>query len=99
MPIQNPAAAGTKAHFLMLSACCIAGISRLQMEAAVITPPANPVRAFCRPCRRSRFMKNTQADPAAVPRNGIRRHVSVSAFIYAILFSFPCSFLQGFPGL
>jgi hypothetical protein len=46
-----------------------------QTEAATITPEANPSRTFCTSAGISRFMKNTKADPRAVPRNGIRRAV------------------------
>jgi hypothetical protein len=41
------------------------------MEAAVITPAANPVRARWTPAFSSFFSRNTQDDPAAVPANGI----------------------------
>ena len=41
------------------------------MEAAVITPLANPVSARWMPGRRLRFMKNMHALPADVPINGI----------------------------
>ena len=79
MPIQKPAAAGRKAHFPIPSACCIAGISRLHMEAATMTPPANPVSARCTFCFRFFLMKNTQAEPAAVPAKGISRPKITSA--------------------
>ena len=49
----------------------IAGISSDHTEAATITPDAKPSRTFCTSAGISRFMKNTKADPRAVPRNGI----------------------------
>ena len=45
-------------------------------EAATITPEANPRRTFCTRGGISRFMKNTKADPRAVPRKGIIKAVS-----------------------
>ena len=45
MPIQKPIAAGKKAHLPIESDCSIAGINKLQIEAATITPAANPVKA------------------------------------------------------
>ena len=73
MPSQKPTTAGTKAHGPMPEACSMAGTSRLQMEAATMTPAAKPVSARCT-CRFSAFfIKNTHADPAVVPKNGISR--------------------------
>lgn len=43
MPSQNPATAGTKANFPNGAASSIAGIKRLQIEAAIMTPDAKPV--------------------------------------------------------
>lgn len=43
MPSQNPTTAGTKANFPNGADSSIAGIKRLQMEAAIMTPDANPV--------------------------------------------------------
>ena len=43
MPSQNPATAGTKANFPNGADSSIAGIKRLQMDAAIMTPDANPV--------------------------------------------------------
>ncbi len=71
MPSQNPATAGTKAHFPMEAAWSIAGTSRLHTDAATMTPAANPVRARCTDTCSLFFIKNTHAAPRAVPRNGI----------------------------
>ena len=49
----------------------MAGISRLQIDAATITPPAKPVSARCTLRLSSFFIKNTHAEPSTVPRNGI----------------------------
>ena len=72
MPAQNPRNAGRKAHLTFSADCSIAGTIRLQIEAATITPAANPVSARCIPVLRSFFRKSTHADPKAVPKNGIR---------------------------
>ena len=50
----------------------IAGISKLQTEAATITPAAKPVSERCTASLSAFFIKNTHAAPSAVPRNGIR---------------------------
>ena len=67
------------------SDCSMAGISRLQMDAATITPAAKPARARCTKLPRDFFIKNTQAEPSAVPKKGIMipRKVSIclTAFI------------------
>ena len=55
----------------------MAGISRLQMEAATITPAAKPVRIFCTRGLRDFFIKNTQAAPREVPRNGSKIPLAV----------------------
>ena len=82
-PSQKPTTAGTKDHLPMSWACSMAGISRLQMEAATITPAAKPVSARCTRGLRDFFMKNTQAAPRAVPANGIR----IPCITWDIIFS------------
>ena len=57
--------------------CSIAGTIRLQIEAATITPAANPESARCIPSRNSFCKKNTQAEPAQVPTNGISSPVMI----------------------
>ena len=81
MPIQNPITAGTKDHFPKLSDCSIEGSSRLQIEAAVITPAANPVSVRCREIFNFLFIKNTPADPRTVPAKGINNPCITSANI------------------
>ena len=71
MPSQNPPAAGGKAHAPSLADGSMAGIRRLHMDAATITPAAKPVSARCSMGLISRFMKNTSAAPSDVPINGI----------------------------
>ena len=82
MPSQKPANAGRNASWPMAEDCSIAGMMRLQTEAATITPAAKPVSARCTPVRRSFLRKNTQAEPAEAPRNGIRSPV-MTVFICA----------------
>ena len=71
IPIQNPATAGTNDKFPIFSDCLIAGIRRLQIEAATITPAANPVSARCTDLPSVFFIKKTHAAPSVVPTNGI----------------------------
>ena len=46
IPAQKPTTAGTKANLPIPEAWSIAGISRLQIEAATITPAAKPESEF-----------------------------------------------------
>ena len=46
-------------------------IRKLQIEAATITPAANPVSARCTDFPSVFFIKNTHAAPSVVPINGI----------------------------
>ena len=55
----------------MSAACSIAGSSRLQMEAATITPAAKPVSARCTISPKLFRKKKTQAAPSVVPAKGI----------------------------
>ena len=50
----------------------MAGMSRLHTDAATITPAAKPVRERWTTSLRERRMKNTQAAPRDVPKNGIK---------------------------
>ena len=70
----------------MPSDCSMAGISRLQMDAATITPAAKPARARCTKLPRDFFIKNTQAEPSAVPKKGIMipRKVSIRLTAFAL---------------
>ena len=72
MPIQKPTNAGKNASFPIHATCSMAGISRLQTEAATITPAANPIRTRCTASLNCLRIKKTQAAPKDVPRNGIR---------------------------
>ena len=56
----------------------MAGISRLQIEAATITPAANPVKARWTRSPSDFFRKNTQAAPKDVPRKGIKTPYTAS---------------------
>ena len=62
--------------------CSMAGISRLQMLAATMTPAAKPVRALCTRSPIFFRKKKTQAEPSTVPRNGIRTPLIISIFIF-----------------
>ena len=66
----------------------MAGISRLQMDAATITPAAKPARARCTRSPRDFFIKNTQAAPSVVPKNGIIIPIKVSIFLTAFAFQY-----------
>ena len=59
----------------------MAGIIRDHTDAATITPEANPRSTFCSNAGISRFMKNTKADPRAVPRNGIIKAVNTGLML------------------
>ena len=82
MPIRNPIDAGRKESVPMAELLSSAGCSRLQKEAATITPAANPVRAFCTTLEISFFRKKTIAAPRLVPRNGIRIPSASCMFIF-----------------
>lgn len=89
-PNQNPAKAGTNESAPIEADCSIAGMSRLQTDAATITPAANPARQRCVRFPRLFFMKSTQAAPIVVPKKGIRipRMVSIG-FSFFRLFICP----------
>lgn len=82
-PNQKPANAGKNANFPSAADCSIAGISKLQIEAATMTPAAKPARERCTRSPRDLFMKNTQAAPAVVPKNGISSPRKVSTYLTA----------------
>mgnify|MGYP007103708659 CR=1 FL=1 len=67
----------------MPSDCSMAGISRLQIEAATITPAAKPARARRTRSPRDFFIKNTQAEPSVVPKKGIMIPKKVSIYLTA----------------
>gem|GEM_PF-3415502 len=71
VPPQNPPTAGRKASRPRWALCSIAGIKRLQTDAATMTPAAKPVSARCSPSDICSFIKKTQAAPRVVPINGI----------------------------
>ena len=47
MPNQNPATAGITFAIPSDATCSMAGINKLQIDAATITPDANPINARC----------------------------------------------------
>ena len=71
-PSQKPANAGKNASFPNAADCSMAGMRRLQIDAATITPAAKPASERWTRSPSDFFIKNTQAAPAVVPRNGIR---------------------------
>jgi hypothetical protein len=60
----------------------MAGRSRLQKDAATITPAAKPVKAFSTLGCIFPFKKNTHAEPKAVPIKGISIPLIISAKKY-----------------
>jgi len=70
----------------MPSDCSMAGINKLQIDAATITPAAKPARARCTRSPRDFFIKNTQAAPSVVPKKGIMipKKVSICLTAFAL---------------
>ena len=62
----------------------MAGIISDHTDAATITPEAKPSSTFCSSAGISRFIKNTKADPRAVPRNGIIKAVNIGLIVTKI---------------
>ena len=91
IPIQNPINAGKNENFPICDDCSIAGIIRLQIDAATITPAANPVKAFCTFTFNSPFINNTQDAPNDVPKKGIKIPCSTS-FVILITKLLPITF-------
>ena len=56
----------------MAADCSMDGISRLQMEAATMTPAAKPVNARLTCSFKDVFIKKTMAAPREVPAKGIK---------------------------
>jgi hypothetical protein len=85
MPPPKPMTEGIKASLPKEEDSSSAGIRRLQMEAATMTPEAKPVSPRC--TERCIFprMKNTQAAPRDVPRKGINNPQKISIFIISLL--------------
>lgn len=90
IPSQNPPAAGKTAQGPMRAACSMAGMSRLQTDAATITPAAKPVRPrWIKGCG-DLPRKNTLEAPRDVPRNGMRmpRHAARDMRIFLLPYGF-----------
>ena len=89
LPVVGRVAAGTpilaeqniEGSFPMPALSSSAGCSRLQKDAATITPAAKPVRAFRMPSEICFFRKKTVAAPRLVPRKGIRIPSTIRKFI------------------
>lgn len=78
MPKRKPEAAGRKARVFRFADDSRAGIRRLQTDAATITPAAKPERNRTRVSLREEEIKNTQAEPRAVPISGIKIPFNIS---------------------
>ena len=72
----------------MPSDCSMAGISRLHIDAATITPAAKPASERCTRSPRDLFMKNTQAEPSVVPKKGIMIPIKVSIRLTAFVLQY-----------
>ena len=82
-PASRPMVTGTIEA--LLEPISMAGIMSDQTDAATMTPDAKPRRAFWSPSGMSFFMKNTKADPRAVPRKGIIKAVKTAFMLFAIM--------------
>ena len=71
IPTKKPIAGISQLLKSPLSYVSIAGWSKLQMDAAIITPDAKPKSIFCNFGFISFFKKNTIALPKVVPASGI----------------------------
>ena len=71
IPRTNPISAGTHAIFPCASAMSMDGMSSDHMDAAIMTPAANPSSAFSTIGDIFSFIRNTIAAPRVVPANGI----------------------------
>ncbi len=72
IPTQKPIKEGTKENLPSFELCSKDGMSRLQIDAATMTPAAKPDKALSTPSLRLFFKRNTEAAPNDVPKNGIR---------------------------
>ena len=87
-PTQKPIRAGRKDSLPIPSDCSIAGISKLQIDAATITPAAKPASERCTKSPSDFFIKNTHAAPSVVPRNGISIPRKVSKLLHRLFVVF-----------
>ena len=87
IPARKPTAAGMTDILPMSAHMSMPGMSRDHTEAATMTPEAKPKSDFCTFGGILSFMKNTKAEPATVPINGMRRMDSISLrlFGYAVV--------------
>ena len=72
IPNHIPITTGTKDSLPISDVYSNAGIIRLHIEAATITPAANPSKIRCNNELKSFFIKNTQQAPKQVPTKGIK---------------------------
>ena len=85
MPTPKPIVAGRNAIFPRGSDSSIAGIRRLQTDAATITPAAKPVSPRCTERFISPRIKNTHAAPRDVPRKGINNPQNTSDIKFLLI--------------
>ncbi len=80
--------AGIKDNLPIEEDCSMAGTIKLHMDAATITPAANPVSARRTVIPRSLRSRKTHADPAVVPIKGINNPIMTLFKICIKLFPF-----------
>ncbi len=73
IPNKNPTVAGIHFIFPCSPAISIAGIKSDQIDAAIITPDANPNNTFSIFLFNLFFIKKTIAEPKVVPKKGITK--------------------------
>lgn len=92
IPIRKPIEAGIQAILPSFSAISIAGINSDQIEAAIMTPAANPSKIFSIfPCNLF-FIKKTIADPNVVPTKGINKPNTIFNVIHSSMVVYSFSF-------
>ena len=67
-----PLTAGNQESLPYFSDCDIAGSRSDQIDAAIITPEANPIKDFCSCSLMLFLIKKTIAEPSVVPMKGIK---------------------------
>jgi hypothetical protein len=78
IPDKKPTLAGSQAILPCSSAISIAGINNDQIDAAIITPEANPNNSFWMEGLISFFTKKTIDAPKVVPKKGIIKPIIAS---------------------
>jgi hypothetical protein len=76
-------AAGSTAHFPSSAQRSMDGMSSDHIEAATITPDANPSNDFCKAADISFFIRKTSAEPVMVPIKGMNK-IAMSIIFYLL---------------